>query len=102
MKIKSDVKLLGFKPEMIIALLISEPILATYGQELVVTSGTDSKHSKNSRHYIGYGVDLRSRDIDPEEIDACSAELTNALGSEFYCAYEHNHFHIQFNGTTPP
>ena len=101
MKIKSDVQLMGLRPEMIIAMMIAEPILERHGQEIVITSGTDSKHSKNSRHYIGCGIDLRSRDIDPDNIDACEAELKEALGKEFYCAFERDHFHIQFNGTTP-
>jgi len=86
---------------MVVALMIIEPILRLYKQECVITSGTDSKHSKNSRHYVGLAVDVRTRDIDPEDIYDCEEEIRHSLGSEFYVAFERNHFHIQFNGTTP-
>lgn len=99
MRIKPGVQLSGLKPEMILALLIVEPILVSFGQDLVVTSATDSKHSKNSRHYIGYGADLRSRDIPEPARDEAAREMSAALGSEFYVAFEINHFHIQFNGS---
>ena len=99
MKIKSGIQLSGLKPEMIIAILIVEPILDKYDQPLGITSATDSQHSKTSRHYIGYGLDLRSRNIRDEDIDAVSQEMSDALGSEVYGAFEVNHFHIQFNGS---
>lgn len=99
MKIKASVQIAGIQPEMLLALSIVEPILESHGQEGVITSCTDSQHSKNSRHYIGYGLDLRSRDIRAEDIDAVAQEMSDALGSEFYCAFEVNHFHIQFNGS---
>jgi hypothetical protein len=97
MRIKKGVSIQGLKPEIVIALQIAENILDSYEQDCVITSGTDSKHSKKSRHYIGYAVDLRSRDCtNPVE---CAKSLQSALGSEYYCAFETDHFHIQFDGS---
>ena len=99
MKIKSGVQVGGIQPEMILALMVAEPILEDYGQDLVITSCTDSQHSKNSRHYIGYGLDLRSRDVQTSDISLLVDDLKLALGSEYYVAFETHHFHIQFNGS---
>lgn len=84
---------------MLVALSVIAPILESHGQELVVTSAVDSKHSKKSRHYIGYAVDVRSRDIPDDAVESVTIELSKALGSEFYLAFEKDHYHIQFNGT---
>jgi hypothetical protein len=99
MRIKSGVQIGGLQPEMILALIIVEPILKKHGQELVLTSGTDSQHSSKSRHYIGYGTDIRSRDIPKEIRDSVAEEMSRALGTEFYVKFEVHHYHIQFNGS---
>jgi len=101
MRIKSGVSLLGLKPEMIVVLIIVEPIIQSYGQECVITSGVEGKHSKKtSKHYVGYGLDLRSRDFyDDEQAEDCAHTIREALGDEFYVAFEKNHFHISYNGS---
>jgi hypothetical protein len=99
MKIKAGVQVGGLQPEMTLALMIVEPILKFWGQELVITSATDSQHSNMSRHYVGYGLDIRSRDIKKESGDAVVREMQTALGNEYYVAFEVHHFHLQFNGS---
>ena len=99
MKLKRGVKIAGLKPEMAIALMVIEPILKAHGQELVMTSAMDSKHSKTSRHYIGFGIDVRSRDVPVKQKRVVEKKLIKALGTEFYVVYEKDHYHIQFNGS---
>lgn len=100
MKIKSGVSLLGLKPEMIVALIIADKIIDRYGAKCVITSGVEGKHSKKtSKHYCGYGLDLRSRDIAEDEREDCAEDIRDALGSEYYVAFEVNHFHISFDGS---
>ncbi len=100
MKIKDDVSILGMHPEMIIALMIADKIIDKYGARCVITSGVEGKHSKKtSKHYVGYGLDLRSRDVAEDERQDCADEIGAALGTEFYCAFEINHFHISYNGS---
>ena len=100
MKIKPEVSLLGLKPEMIVALIVAEKIIDSYGAQSVITSGVEGEHSKpSSKHYLGYALDLRSRDVPEDERKDCANDISISLGSEFYCAYEKNHFHIQFNGS---
>ena len=99
MKIKAGVQVGGLQPEMTLALITVHGILMKHGQELVITSATDSKHSNKSRHYIGYGLDLRSRDVPEGDRDQVAKEMGSALGFEYYVAFEVDHFHIQFNGS---
>jgi len=100
MKIKSGVSLLGFHPEMVVALMIAEPIMEAHGQECVITSGVEGKHSKKtSKHYVGYGLDLRTRDMKDAVSEQCAAEIDSSLGDEFYVAFEKNHIHISYNGS---
>lgn len=100
MKIKGDVSLLGFHPEMLVALMIADKIIETYGAPTVITSGVEGTHSKKtSKHYVGYGLDLRSRDVPEDKRHECADKIGAALGPEFYCAFEVNHFHISYNGS---
>lgn len=99
MKIKKGVRIIGLKPEMNLCLMIIEPITEKYGQELVITSGTEGKHSPTSRHYLGYGVDIRCRDIPKPQIPEAVIDMQESLGAEFFVLFEGNHIHIQFNGT---
>ena len=103
MKIKAGVSILGLKPEMLLALMVADKIISKYllgDFETVITSCVEGKHSKKtSKHYCGYGVDLRSRNVAESERSACATEIGDALGPEFYVAFEKDHFHISFNGS---
>jgi len=101
MKIKGGVKLLGLQPQMIICCMVIEQILESYGQELVITSGSDGKHaSKKSRHYAGFAIDIRHRDIGSDEDKIkCAEAMRKALGSEYYVLTESTHYHCQYNGS---
>ena len=65
---------------------------------LVITSGTDGEHSNNSRHYVGLGIDLRTRYFDKGQQNAITIELRKRLGSEFSVVQHISHIHIQYNG----
>lgn len=101
MKIKLGVRLNGLRPEMLIVLMIVKPILERYQQELVVTSALDSKHSRKSRHYVGCGLDIRTRDI-VGDVNEVVGKIKADLGEEFYVAFEVNHIHISFIGSVTP
>ncbi len=84
--------------QVVLALMIIKPILLEHGQELVVTSVSDGKHSRNSKHYIGQAFDIRTWNLDDRE--EATREIQDALGDEFYVKLETDHIHIQFNGST--
>lgn len=99
MKLKSGVRVGHVKPPIVLCFYIIEPVLELYGQELVVTSICDGKHSKNSKHYLGYACDIRTWQLTENgTIQEAAKDIQNALGEEYYIAVESDHIHIQFNG----
>lgn len=104
MLLKRGVTLLGVKPELIIGLMVADTVYPANGEELTVTSITDGRHSKSSRHYIGMAADLRTNDISKLNTDIILMQLREQL-PEFYILLENEgapneHIHMQFNGTS--
>lgn len=98
MRLKKGVSILGFKPELNLGLMIAKEVYLDHSQELVITSGTEGKHKRNSRHYIGLAADLRTRYFKNGETDKVVLDLRKALGDEFYIKKEADHIHMQYNG----
>ena len=98
MLLKDGVKVQGIKTEIILALIIIEPIADEYGIDLTVTSARDGKHSINSKHKLGYAVDIRTRDIAEDRLSLFTQQIRSALTNEYYVALESDHIHIQYNG----
>ena len=99
MRLKLGAKINGVQPEMLWCMMIIEPILDEYNQELILTSITDGEHSSKSRHYIGYAIDIRTWQLKQDQkTGECATRMQDALGKEFYVHVEDTHIHIQFNG----
>lgn len=96
-KIKNGVKILGLKPEALLAIAISDGIFTKYLVDCVLTSVTDSKHGRGSFHYLGFAFDLRSRDLTESQKHQVLADLKDALDDEFDVVLESTHFHIEWN-----
>ena len=99
MQIKPGASIQGLKPEMLVAIQIAEGVWTSLCRELVITAGTDGKHSKTSRHYIGMALDFRSRYFTPRQKKAAVVSLRIKLGPEFKVVVHKRHIHVQFNGS---
>ena len=99
MKLKEGVLIGGIKPEIVLAAIVIEPLFEKYGVEMVATSCMDGKHSRNSKHYLGYAIDLRSRDLSSKDQQLLLIDIRAALTAEFYIDLEKDHYHLQFNGS---
>lgn len=90
------------KLQIAYAVGIAEVIYRKYNKQCIVTSGNDSKHSKNSLHYKGLAVDLRSKHLDGYK-QIIFNELSNILNPLGYdCVFEdkegsNEHFHIEYD-----
>ena len=101
MKIKSGVRVLGIRPEMILALMVAEPLFTKGGVELVITSVVDGSHSMGSLHYAGAAVDLRIRHLPLGGAERIYGDLISALGSDYDVVLEKSHIHLEFQPKVP-
>ena len=97
MKIKPGVDLRGVRPEIVVAMLLLEPVLLEHDSDFVVTSCTDGKHMAGSKHYEGLAIDVRSRNLPKERHTACLIAMRETLGPQFDVILEGDHFHVEFD-----
>ena len=99
MHIKPGVTLTGLNLKMRKVLKIADKLWNEHGQELTITSGTESHHTASSYHTYGYAVDLRSRYFNPSERQTIADQLQYRLGSltEYTVVNESDHIHVQYN-----
>jgi len=96
MKFKDGVKINGIKPELTLAIIIADGVYKDHNYSLVITSVTDSKHSRTSLHYVGFAFDLRTRNVSKIDLPLIQKDLQEALTDEFIVILEKDHFHIAF------
>ena len=98
--IKSGVDLRGLSPQMAIAYTIA---CKCYGQyDCVITSANDSKHGPNSLHYMGQALDLRTRHLNEQGLQAVFHKLKEALGEQFDVVLESDHIHLEWDVPEKP
>lgn len=95
LKLKEDVDCRGLCPEILLAIQIvhSHFIVWTVSKDVVITSICDSKHGRNSLHYIGQAVDFRIKGID---LDKPRLEVLKSALPNFDIILEDDHLHIEF------
>ena len=93
--IKHGVDLRGLSPQMAIAYTIA---CRCYGQyDCVITSANDSKHGPNSLHYKGQALDLRTRHLNGQGLQAVYHKLKESLGEQFDVVLESDHIHLEYD-----
>jgi hypothetical protein len=97
MKVKENVKLDGLQFIMREVLIHADEIWTDNGQELVVTSTTDSVHSAASLHYYGLAVDFRTKYFDNLTKHKVYKKLVKQLGDRYTVVLEPTHIHVQVN-----
>lgn len=99
MKIKRGCNLKYMHPEIAYAMGVARSLYIKYGYELVVTSGNDSIHSKNSLHYQNKAIDLRTKNISVKgKEDLIITDLKFILEKEgFDVILETDHIHIEYD-----
>jgi len=99
MKVKSNASIAECRPEILIAAItIISPVFTRYGQEAVITSGTELyEHSaKRSAHYRGDALDFRTRWFDEPTKKKLANEIKEELGDNFVVVLERTHLHIHY------
>lgn len=69
----------------------------------VITSGNDSKHSKNSLHFANRALDFRGNDLTIAQGNALDSAVSAILGPKYDVIFEtfkdesNNHLHVEFD-----
>jgi len=98
MTIHPNVRAHGLSTNLLLALFIADQVYRELGYEMVVRHLKDGKHKRASLHYIGNAGDLRTWDVDAEEI---VIQLRKRLGSEYDVVLEdkggpNEHIHLEY------
>lgn len=99
--IKPGAKVLGIKPEIILALVVTKDILKSYGCDTVITEATGGTHKHGSLHYSGEALDIRTKTIPNIALDSVVKDIKVALGDDYDVLLEdrnslNQHLHIEF------
>lgn len=96
MRLKTGVRILGLRPELVLGLVIADSVYIKHKQDCVVTSVVEGTHSRASIHYAGGAFDLRTRNISEEILDILVSDLDAALGDDFDVVKESDHLHCEY------
>ncbi len=100
MRLKAGVRIRGITPEMAFVMPIIESVYLEYGTEAVITSVSEGRHMRGSKHYTGCAVDVRTRTVDTEHHAPLCASLRGALEEDFDVVLERDHIHIEYDPKT--
>lgn len=106
LRFKANVRIEKLTPQVVLALHVADAVYTEAGvHDTWVTSGNDSTHMRQSKHYFGAAVDLRSQN---REWDAAAREavwdrlrgILTSLG--FQVLFERRgepeeHYHIEYD-----
>jgi len=96
MGIKKGAKINGLKSEMILAFIIAQTIYYDYNIPCILTEGTGGDHGIASLHYVGFAIDLRTRDMSKSTAEIIVEQIKKALGDQYDVILEKDHIHIEF------
>ena len=97
---KSGVKIEGLKPVMFPLIVYASNIHFRYfnPKKMVITSVTDGKHMKNSKHYQGLAFDVRINDKPKDEIHLFYDVLASDPNfRDCDVVLEKDHIHIEYD-----
>ena len=95
--IKENVKPLGLRPEMMLAILAASAVYHRHKQKFTITSISDGEHGAKSKHLIGSAVDIRTRDLTGDMLDIIIKEIRDALTNDYDVIPEKTHLHIEWD-----
>jgi len=94
MRVGSNVRLQGIRPELLLALMIVQDMCNSMGSIFVVTAILNGPHMRNSLHYTGAAVDFVT------SLDGGRAEFVEELRGRLGLLYdvidEVDHIHIEY------
>lgn len=104
--LKSGARILGLRPEMLVALLVAEGAYREMGLDCRMAHGIDGAHMRASEHYTGLAVDLTIQTVPLEKREGLRVRLVVALGGDFDVLWEaqgtpNEHLHVEYDPKEP-
>ena len=101
LKVKEGVVFKAFLPQVLGMLNALNKLSGSMRVNIVVTSGNDGKHSKESYHYKNLAIDIRIWGLSAEQIDNVMDKLQGLafMGHTGYydVVLEKDHIHAEFD-----
>ncbi len=97
MILKKGVSVKQLSPQIVLAIGVADAVYREFGKELVITSVCDGKHRKNSLHYSGNAVDLRTRYFGKAVITKVAQALVDKLTIDYDVVVEDDHIHLEYD-----
>ena len=95
---KPGVSVYGIQKEIIqIIAIINTYFELRMRKEFVITSCTDGKHMKNSKHYSGFAIDIRICHLSAIEIDNFIAWFRSHHDENYDIVRESDHIHVEYD-----
>ena len=82
MRIKPGVRIHGIRPEIVLAILVAHDLWLESGEDLIITSVIEGRHSSGSLHYVGAAFDLRTTGMGSDIRDKLALKLRENLGPD--------------------
>jgi hypothetical protein len=102
MIIKAGVRLLGIRPELVVAILVCESVYRDNSTEMWITSCVEGTHIRASKHYTGCAFDIRTSNLSSKNPPQAMADLIRSrLGEDFDVVLEKDHIHVEFDPKDP-
>jgi hypothetical protein len=113
MKIKLGATITGLKIQMRRVMMIADYVWKDFGQECVITSGTETTefnnledenpliHSPGSLHPFGYALDFRTRyfsELDKQRVAAKLSAKLEEISPQYRVITEKTHIHVEYRG----
>ncbi len=88
--------------ELLDGTVLDDTFLKHVGRQCLVTSGREGKHGKNSLHYWGRAIDIRTNDLPNAQTHDIFFELKKELDDLYdilweYVGTRHEHIHIEYD-----
>ena len=99
LRIKPGVGVGGLRPETLLAIQVFYSCYSVLDKdgEAVITSCTEGKHGRGSRHYVGLAFDGRTRNLDDEQKKTLRDMLKECLTDEYDVVLESTHIHVEYD-----
>lgn len=99
--LKPGVDVRGLRIETLLAVLVFYDLIGHTATGLTITSVMDGKHKEGSKHYSGFGFDVRTRDMEPNFAKWAATTAQERLGDQYDVVLESDHIHVEFDPKTP-